>query len=285
MNKSHLFLSILVLAALTGCIGGGEPRETGPTFKGTGLVVSLTVPQETAPSTPVSILAYVKNMASENASEISLYLHGLEGWNVQNPLQTLSLLQPKDTYAFSWVAYSPSVTNKTYKLKVDVFSKMNTTASLKLRIYDNNYLENLEQSKRDEIKKKSALLSFTNSSGTPVSIFTEIKQPFVLAYETQEFPFIINIRNVGNGFIYSPISDYRFLTVLTANQTVFDASSNYTLSCDVGEHALLQLGQSRAVVCKIIAKRSEIVNYTDVAVNFALSYAYLYSVNASIKVK
>jgi|GEM_PF-3078675 hypothetical protein len=283
MNKNH-FLAFLVLVALTGCIGGGT-TETGPTFKGTGLSVSLTVPQETAPSTPVSILAYVKNMASENASEISLYLQGLEGWNVQNPLQTLSLLQPKDTYTFSWLVYSPSTGNKTYKPKIDVFYKMKTVASLKLRIYDNNYLESLPQSKRDEIKKKSALLSFSSSTGTPVSIFTEIKQPFVLAYETQEFPFIINVRNIGNGFVYSPTSDYRFLTVLTANQTVFDASSNYTLSCDVGEHALLQLGNSKAIACKVIAKRSEIANYTDVAVNFTLSYAYLYSVNASIKVK
>jgi hypothetical protein len=224
-------------------------------------------------------------MASENASDVSVYLQGLEGWNVQNALQTLSLLQPKDAYTFSWVAYSPSVTNKTYKPKVDVFYKMNTAASLKLRIYDNNYLESLEQSKRDEIKKKSALLSFTNSTGTPVSIFTEIKQPFVLAYEKQEFPFIVSIKNVGNGFVYSPTSDYRFLTVLTANQTVFDASSNYTLSCDVGNHALLQFGDSKAVACKIIAKRSEIVNYTDVAVELRLAYAYLYYVNASIKVK
>jgi len=283
MKKSYI-LAILLLAALTGCIGGGT-TETGPSFSGSGLAISLTVPQETAPSTPVSILGYVKNMASENASDISVYLQGLEGWNVQNALQMLSLLQPKDAYTFSWVAYSPSVTNKTYKPKVDVFYKMNTTASLKLRIYDNNYLESLEQAKRDEIKKKSALLSFTNSTGTPVSIFTEIKQPFVLAYEKQEFPFIINIRNVGNGFVYSPTSDYRFLTVLTANQTVFDASSNYTLSCDVGNHALLQFGDSKAVACKIIAKRSEIVNYTDVAVELRLAYAYLYYVNASIKVK
>ncbi len=282
MRKSCI-LAILLLAALTGCIGG--TTETGLSFAGSGLSIFLKVPQETSPSTPVSILAYVKNMASENASEISVYLQRLEDWNLQNALQTLSLLRPKDTYVFSWVAYSPSVTNKTYNPKVDVFYKMNTTASLKLRIYDNNYLESLPQSKRDEIKKKSALLSFTSSSGTPVSIFTEIKQPFVLAYETQEFPFIINIRNVGNGLIYSPISDYRFLTVLTSNQTVFDASSNYTLSCDVGEHALLQLGQSKAVVCKIIAKRSEIVNYIDVSVELKLAYAYLYSVNASIKVK
>jgi hypothetical protein len=283
MNKSFLaILIILALVALTGCIGG---TETGPTFKGTGLVTSLTVPTEVVPSTPINILANVKNVASENASEIFLYLQGLEGWNVQNPLQTLSLLQSKDTYTFSWLAYSPSTGNKTYEPKIDVFYKMKTVANLKLRIYDNNYLESLPQSKRDEIKKKSALLSFSSSTGTPVSIFTEIKQPFVLAYETQEFPFIINIRNVGNGFVYSPTSDYRFLTVLTANQTVFDASSNYTLSCDVGEHTLLQLGNSKAIACKVIAKRSEIANYTDVAVNFTLSYAYLYSINALIKVK
>lgn len=283
MGKYFILLAFLLLVALTGCLPG--PSQTGPTFTGSGIAVSLAIPKETLPSTPVNILAYVKNMASENASEISVYLQGLEGWNLQNALQMLSLLQPKDTYAFSWIAYSPSTGDKTYTPKLDVFYKMNTTASLKLRIYDNNYLDSLPQSKREEIKSKPALLSFVASTGTPVSISTEIKHPFVLAYERQEFPFIVSIKNIGNGFVYSPTSNYRFLTVLTANQTVFDASANYTFSCDVGSHALLQLGESKSVVCKVLAKRSEIANYTDVAVNFTLSYAYLYSVNASIKVK
>ena len=224
-------------------------------------------------------------MASENATGIYAYLTGLEGWNIQNPLQTLSLLQPKDMHTFSWIAYSPSTGNKSYKPKVETFYKMNTVAKLKLRIYDNEYLESLKQSDREAIKSKSALLSFNRSVNMPVSISTSIQQAFVLTSNFQDFYFIVDLKNVGGGLVYNPASNYQLLSVTNMNQTVFTASANYTFSCDVGTQALIYLGDSKSVVCKITAKRGEIGNYTDVAVELKLAYAYLYSLSSSIKVK
>jgi hypothetical protein len=275
------FILVSLAVALTGCF---ESKPQEEKFSGTGLSVALSLPKEAMQSSPINILAKVKNMANENATGVYAYLTGLDGWNVNQPLQSLNSLQAKDSYTFSWIAYAPAV-NRTYKPKVELFYRMNTDARLVVRIYNNDYLETLEQSERDAVKSKSAVLEFTGSAGVPINISTSILQPFVIASDWQDFSFILDIKNLGGGTPYHPSSNYQLLSPVTANQTTFTATANYTLACEIGTGNIISLATSRSIVCRIPAKKADIGNYMDVVVDIRLDYAYLYSINSTLVVK
>jgi hypothetical protein len=216
----------------------------------------------------------VKNLASEPARDISAHLTNLTGWKIENELQQLQELKPSDLYKFSWVAYAP-LQNKTFISVANVFYNMQTKANLKIRVYDNEYLESLKQDEREKIKSKSALLFSITSKKTPVGLHVSLEQPFILTKYSQKFPFTIEIRNNGLGKVYSDTSTYPPQSS-KEEYVRFNYESNATLMCDFDDNALVKLENgSKSIVCRVLTRKDEIGNFTDFEVKFTLDYYYL----------
>jgi hypothetical protein len=207
----------------------------------------------------------------------------LTGWRIENELQQLQELQPSDLYKFSWVAYAP-LQNKTFTSVANVFYSMQTKANLKIRVYDNEYLESLKQEEREKIKTKSALLSSITSKKTPVGLYVSLEQPFILTQYSQRFPFTIEIRNTGLGKVYSDTSTYP-PQPSKEEYVRFNYESNATLMCDFEDNALVKLENgSKSIVCRLLARKDDVDKYSDFFVNFTVSYTYLDKASTKIEV-
>lgn len=240
-----------------------------------GLSIDLTPDiKEVQKSSPVTFIASIKNLADEEADDITIRLHNLTGWKIENSYQTLDKLSPEDTHKFSWIAYSPSI-SKAYHAAVKLSYEMQTKSSLEIRIYDNDYLNTLEKSERDRIKSKSALQSYSTSEKTPVDLTISLKQPFILTSKTQEFPFVINLENKGLGNPY--YGGHK-------DKLKFSYSSDYDMECDVSNNAIIVVDRSRSVVCRLIAEKEDVGNYLDVVANFTLKYTYKDEVSTTVEV-
>lgn len=282
--KQQLFLILLivVIVFLSGCAG-----KNVQTASGVGLSNTLTSDVKKAEtSMPVTFMLTIKNMASESATDISTELTNLTGWKVENALQHLNKLMSSDLYKFSWLAYAPSVPNKTFSPTANLFYKMQTKANLKIRVYENDYLNTLKQKDRQSIMGKSALLSSNISKSTPVNFSLSLQQPFILTEYSQNFPFVIEIKinNAILGQVYKDDESYK-PRESWKNYVRFGYTTNSTMVCDFsnGDVARLVDG-SRSIACKLTATQDRVNNYTDFAVNFTISYTYLDKASTGIEV-
>ena len=280
----------LLLIFLAGCTIPGtniELPEPGggitPTTGGTGLSVSLSTDKsEVKTGEPATFITTIKNLASEDAMNIVAKLN-LTGWTVTNPIQTLSLLPSGGGYKFSWVLYAPKETSS-FSSVVDVFYEMQTKKSIGVRIYDNDYLNTLSEDKRKEIGESSALQSETGSMNTPIAISVSLQQPFILTQDTQEFPFVITIQNIGSGETYNPSANYQSLDENLKNKVVFSYSGNY-LTCDEPSGSTITLVDgSKGIACRFIVSKGDVANSLDTTANFTVNYAYLTRGTTTIKV-
>jgi hypothetical protein len=280
MEKYFIFLSILIFVIfISGCISGGEEKVSS----NVGLTTTLTSDsKKISSSTPVTFILTIKNPASEPAKEIFVELTNLTGWNVENRIQSLPRLATNDLYKFSWLAYSPATGNKSFSAMANVFYKMDSKALLKVRVYNNDYLNTLTQSEKEKIKNTPALLSAIISSKTPLKISVSLQQPFILTESSQTFPFVINIKNVGLGKVYGSYSNYPPVT-RDEEYFIFSYSSNSTIRCDfVNNEAVRLVNGSRNIACRISA--SGIEKYSDFSINITLSYSYLDKAKREIEV-
>ena len=271
MKKYLIFLLLLSsIIFISGCI-------TTQTEKTSNFGLSLTLNTETKQvrqNAPTTFILTVKNLASELAEDISAHLTNLTGWRIENELQELQELQPSDLYKFSWIAYAASQ-NKTFVPVANVFYKMQTKSILKIRIYDNEYVESLKKEEREKIRSKSALLSSITSKKTPVSLYVSLEQPFILTQHSQRFPFTIEIKNNGLGKVYSDTSTYPPQSS-KEDYVRFNYESNATLICDFEDGDLVKLiNGSRSIACRLLVIREEMDKYSDFFINFTISYAYL----------
>ena len=280
MKLHFLLLLLVIIVFLSGCVGQSETQKS----YGIGLSATLTVDaQQVRTSIPVTFILAVKNLASEVAEDIKVQLLNLTGWQVENEIQELKELKPNDLYKFSWVAYAPSQ-NKTFIATTNVFYYMRTKANIKLRVYDNEYLNTLNQEERNKIKEKSALLSSMMSKNTPVGVQINLKQPFILTRYRETLPFVLEIKNVGSGEVYSDTSNYpppeRYKEYVR-----FEFNSNSTLQCDFDDGELVKLSnKSKSIVCRLVITKDDIKNYTDFSINFTISYTYLDKAKTKIEV-
>jgi len=278
--KYHLLLVLAVIVFLSGCVT--TKKET---VSSVGISSALTSDtKEASASMPVTFILTIKNLASETANDISAQLLNLTGWGVENRLQYLDVLLPSDLYKFTWIAYASSETNKTFTPHADIFYKMKTNANLKLRVYDNAYLNSLKPEERKTIRENSALLYSTTSKNTPIAIITSLQQPFILTSYSQVFPFIIEIKNVGWG---SPYIDYSAYPPLENEKDfiAFQYVSNSTLICDYRDGAFVKLvSGGNSIVCRLIATQDDVNQYSDFGANFTINYAYLGNASVEIKV-
>jgi hypothetical protein len=276
------YLLTLILAAvifISGCIETQQEKVSN-----FGLSATLTSDtKRIAISSPVTFILTVKNLASEPAKDISAHLTNLTGWRIENELQQLQELQPSDLYKFSWIAYAP-LQNKTFTPVANVFYSMQTKANLKIRVYDNEYLESLKQDEREKIKTKSALLSSITSKKTPVGLYVSLEQPFILTQYSQRFPFTIEIRNTGLGKVYSDMSNYPPQSN-KEDYVRFNYESNATLMCDFEDGEFVKLiNGSRSIACRLLVIKDDVDKYSDFFVNFTVSYTYLDKASTKIEV-
>jgi hypothetical protein len=161
---------------------------------------------------------------------------------------------------------------------------MQTKANLKIRVYDNEYLESLKQDEREKIKSKSALLSSITSKKTPVGLHVSLEQPFILTKYSQRFPFTIEIRNNGLGKVYSDTSTYPPQSS-KEEYVRFNYESNATLMCDFDDNALVKLvNGNRNIVCRLLVIKDDVNKYSDFFINFTVSYTYLDKASTKIEV-
>lgn len=263
----------------SGCIQTEEKKVSG-----VGLSATLTsTTKKIPPSTPTTFILTVKNLASENAENIKVHLSNLTNWQIEREIQELQLLKPNDLYKFSWVAYSPSQ-NKSFTPTANIFYFMNTRANLKLRVYDNDYLNTLKPEESKKIKEKSAMIYFNSSKNTPIKLSVNIQQPFILTKYVETFPFVLDVENVGLGGIYSDFSDY---PPIERNKGYFrlEFYGNNSLRCDFESNDLVKISnRSKSIVCRLVVTKDDVKNYTDVSINFILSYTYLDKATTKIEV-
>jgi len=281
MRNQLLLILLIAVIFLSGCI----TQPSGTTVSNVGLSRTLSSDTKQAKtSMPVTFILSVKNLASENANDISAELLNLTYWTVENQLQHLDELLPNDLYKFSWIAYSPSTPNNTFIPIANVFYNMETNAKLKLRVYDNNYLNTLKSDERGKIQEGSALLSSTISKNTPVTVKISIQQPFILTEYSQRFPFVIEIKNAGLGKVYRDNAVYPPAESFV-DYFRFSFSSNSTITCDYDSQELVKLDNGiKTIACRLSVTQDDVSNSADFPVDFTISYMYLDKASAKIQV-
>ncbi|MEM5829278.1 MAG: hypothetical protein QW040_00480 [Candidatus Aenigmatarchaeota archaeon] len=281
MKVCLLFLSLLIIVIfISGCISQEEKKVAG-----VGLSSTLTVDvKEVKASTPMSFILTVKNLASEAAEDISVHLTNLTDWKIENEIQRLESLPPNDLYKFSWVAYAPQQ-NGIFIPTSNIFYFMKTRANLKIRVYDNEYLNTLKQEERVKIKERSAVLSYVASKNTPITIQVSLQQPFILTRYKETFSFVLEIKNVGLGEVYSELSTYPPYDG-SKDYLTFEFNGNATIECDYESYSLIKLSNnSKNIVCRVIVTKDELDNYVDFSIDFVTSYKYLDKATTKIEVK
>jgi hypothetical protein len=280
MKNCLVFLSLLILLIFfSGCISKEE--KVSSSFGLSAVLTSDT--RKVTTSSPVTFILTVKNLASEPAENINVELTNLTDWKIENKLQQLQELKPSDLYKFSWVAYAPSQ-NKTFFPIVRMFYLMETKTNLKLRVYDNDYLNTLKQKERENIKSKPAILSSTSSKKTPVSLRVSLEQPFILTRYSQKFPFTIEIKNNGLGSPYKNIASYP-PKESQKNYVKFSYTSNGTITCDFEDGEFVELVEGgKSIVCRLLVMKDDVDKYSDYFINFTISYAYLDKASTKIEV-
>jgi hypothetical protein len=281
--RNQLLLTLLIATVfLSGCI----TQEGKITVSSVGLSRTLSSDiKQAKPSVPVTFILSIKNLASENAADISAQLLNLTDWRIENDLQELDNLLSGDLYKFSWVAYAPSTPNKTFLPFANLFYRMDTNAGLTLRVYNNDYLDTLKSEERRTIMEKSALLSSTISKLTPITTTISLKQPFILTEYSQEFPFVIEVKNVGPGETYNDDATY-VPGEGEKDYFRFNYQTNSSLSCDYDDSDLVRpINGSKSIVCRLSATQDEVEKYSDFSVDFTMSYTYLDKASMKIEVK
>jgi len=270
MKPQLLLILFVIVVFLSGCV------ETKNMVSSVGLSSALTSDTKQAEaSMPITFILTVKNLASENARDISTQLLNLTGWRVEDALQNLDELLSGDLYKFSWVAYAPATPNKTFTPFANLFYGMETESKLTLRVYNNDYLNTLKPDEREKIRGKSALLSSVTSSETPVSLKISLQQPFILSDYSQKFPFVIEVKNAGLGQVYSDDATY-LPSESEKNYFRFSYTGNASMICDFDTGDLARLiDGSKNIVCRLIATEDEVNSYADFTVSFTMSYTYL----------
>ncbi|MEM2506770.1 MAG: hypothetical protein QXF61_07010, partial [Nitrososphaeria archaeon] len=122
------------------------------------------------------------------------------------------------------------------------------------------------------------------SKNTPVGVQINLKQPFILTRYRETFPFVLEIKNVGSGEVYSDTSNYpppeRYKEYVR-----FEFNSNSTLQCDFDDGELVKLyNKSKSIVCRLAVSKEDVKNYTDIFINFTVSYTYFDKTSTQIKV-
>ena len=282
MRNELLLILLIGIIFISGCI----TQPSGTTVSNIGLSRTLSSDTKQAKtSMPVTFILSIKNLASENADGISAELVNLTYWNVENPLQHLDELLPNDLYKFSWIAYAPSTPNQTFVPYANVFYKMETNAKLKLRVYNNDYLNTLKLDERGKIQGSSALLSSIISKNTPVTVKISLQQPFILTEYSKRFPFIIEIKNAGSGKVYRDNAAYPPAEGFV-DYFRFSFSSNSTITCDYDSQELVKLDNGiKNIACRMRVTQDDVNNFADFPVDFTVSYMYLDKASARIEVK
>jgi hypothetical protein len=280
MRNELLLIPLILVIFLSGCT-----TQTTTTVSNVGLsrALSSDVTQAKA-SMPVTFILTVKNLASENANDISAELLNLTGWQVENPLQHIDEIMPSDIYKFSWIAYASPNPNQTFAPYANVFYRMESKADLTLRVYNNNYLSTLAAADREKIQGTSALVSSALSKSTPVSVKISLQQPFILTEYLQNFPFVVQISNAGSGKVYRdgavyPPGDSQ------KDYFRFSYTSNSTVTCDYDSGEIVSLSSgSKSIACRLRVTQDEVTNSANFPVDFTISYMYLDSANAKVQV-
>jgi hypothetical protein len=280
MSKLLLLVLILVIF-ISGCIGQTSEKSTSV---GMSRTLSADITQVKT-SVPVTFILSIKNLASEKAEFISAELLNLTEWNIENDLQYLEELLAGDSYKFSWVAYSPYIPNRSFLPFANLFYKMKTDAKLNIRVYNNDYLSTLSSGERGTIVERSALLSSTVSRSTPIGVTASLKQPFILTEYSQEFPFVIEIKNLGVGEPYNDDAGYP-LGYSEKGYVRFSFTSNSTISCDFDDGSSVRLvNGAKNIVCRMSVTQDEVSKYEDFYVDFTIDYTYLDRAYTKIEVK
>ncbi|MEM5766230.1 MAG: hypothetical protein QW423_01175 [Candidatus Aenigmatarchaeota archaeon] len=276
--KMHFLFLLSAIVFLSGCIYQTETQKVSNVGLSTALTIST---KQVKASSPVTFILNIKNLASEVAEGIKVQLLNLNEWRIENELQELKELLPNDIYKFSWIAYAPQQ-SKNFTPTANIFYFMKTKSDIKLRVYNNDYLNTLSHEERNKIKEKSAILFSTISKNTPVLIEIHLQQPFILTQKTEKFPFVLEIKNVGLGEVYKNNSKYP-PTERDKDYVTFSYSSNSTLECDSSNGEIVKLANgAKSIVCRVVA--SQIDKYSDFSINFTVSYAYLDKTKTEIKV-
>ncbi|MEM7821703.1 MAG: hypothetical protein QXX38_02735 [Candidatus Aenigmatarchaeota archaeon] len=275
MRVKWSLLFLLIVIFLSGCF---EKEEIRPSAVGLSATLTSDL-KKINKEMPTTFILTIKNLASEIAEDISARLTNLTDWKIENEIQKLESLSPNDLYKFSWVAYAPPY-NKSFTASAEVFYLMKTKSSLKIRVYNNEYLEGLKREEREKIKSQSALLSLTSSKNTPVSLTVSLNQPFILTQSYQKFPFTIEIKNLGKGTIYSDYSTYP-PRERNKDKLRFNFQTNATLDCDFEDDSLIEDDKSKTFVCRILARNIE--KFEDFYIDFSLTYYYLDKVSTKIE--
>ena len=280
MRNELLLLPLILIIFLSGCT-----TSTTTTVSSVGLSRTLSSDVTQAKSSmPVTFILTIKNLASENANDISAELLNLTGWQVENSLQHIDEIMTGDMYKFSWIAYASPNPNQTFTPYANVFYRMEGKADLKIRVYENDYLSTLKPEEREKIQGTSALVSSSLSKSTPVAVKISLQQPFILTEYLQNFPFVVQISNAGLGKVYRdgavyPPGDSQ------KDYFRFSYTSNSTVTCDFDNGELVSLDSgSKSIACRLRVTQDEVTNSVDFPVDFIISYMYLDAAAARIKV-
>ena len=246
--KKVYFLLLALFIFLSGCVTKVSGAKIGlsPVLEADRKEVEI--------NTPVFFTARIDNQCSEDAKNLVVSLENLTGWVVENKYKSIKEIGSGESREFNWIA-TPHSKGVFYPF-VDVRYRMKSEAHAVFRIYNEDYLNDLEKSEREKILEGSSLLSFS-STKAPISISLPLEATFISTEETNTFSFLLDIEHVGSG-------SYSWRSKKKVN---FEYESNGTASCDIS--GSVNIDGNRRIICRLFDIPSEL---EDIEMNFSVEY-------------
>ena len=286
---SVLLASVLVVVALSGCIGqeAGRGAATGVIIKSFGPDMS-----EVFSSDPVTFTLSVENVGGEDATDVEAKLFGLgtdwtgDDWvNIGSRTKYIGFLErsqpeykaPGGFGDAQWDVEAPVglKVDNTYSAGVRLYYGYSTTALANIKIYSNDYLRSNPE-EAEKIMKSSGIESFTVTDA-PITIeLAGLARPLIYRGSGQTASITALLSNMGQGKPYDDEENDMEVTV-----TGFKVN-NVNCVEDAADIYRLPRAGKKSVPCRF--NIPSVDSYTTIPVEITLSYNYFIDDTSSIKV-
>ncbi len=287
MNKIVLFLLVIGVVFIAGCIGQPEEGIKGVTI---GVIIKSFAPDisEIFSGDPVTFSLSVENVGEEDATNVEAALFGLgTDWDWDKTAQSIGDLSksqpqykiPGGTGDVQWDATSPEdlKVDNTYTAGVRVTYGYKTTAYGTIKVYNSDYLRTKPE-EAENIMKSSGIATFSTTKAPITISLAGVARPLIYRELGQKSTITIQIGDIGPG---DPYTDKLGDMLITVNDITVNQESCENQNFPMTGVKIPRTGQ-KSISCKF--SLPEVSEFTTIPIEVKLSYNYFLDGSTTVKV-
>lgn len=284
MRKILPLLFLLLIVAVSGCIGQTKPKVTGTS----GIIITnfafdistIIAGEEAILSLDIENVGGAKGGGIANIYGVPIITAGEEGaeytWVCdKSPIQEFEELYPPDpvagtpgeAYLMEWQCRSPTVpTQITQQFEVDVEYYYSTDVTGTLTVAEREYLKTLSPQERQSFYASGGVTQLSVSAG-PIGVDVIAPRPLVVEEKGEELKVRVVFKNVGGGKV---------------KDDILEISELKGISCEEMTIELVR-GEQKSIICRVSPGIFE--KKATIPFSFRADYTYIVHSSATITIQ